>query len=814
MSPILIYPSTTDAFSDYRPSSNAHTDILQSESRQHSTRRNVRLQLKPATVNPAVQLSSLLSSISAIFTGQPTPVTYHRITSLCRNIVLRRHDDEIVAILSKFKEESSSLCHKLATDLKRNALARDRDILQKVLTSWKTWETRINLVLLLFTDIEVYLKQRGRVTESMSKHANNEFAVYIWSESLINQTIQNHILNWIQDEIQFESPSALRSQITAVAKLSSTLLENLDHTMTVSYFYEGFITDYYYKTIRNFYSEIKKGHDKCANFMSWLIDKMSKEAGRSRICLEGQELPTYTRIYSAAKDAMGRGNLEEFIRSLVKEIMVDKDILALGRLCRLMEEFSYSAHFASGFESYIQEHVKDLISDPINDPHMIEDVLQFKRFAEKAIDDLFYALVNQASKHSRHEDCDIVMWEGREEKQFYTTPSCGHDSKLQSRLYEALRNGFKLGLATRQNAPAEWTAKHLDITMRKGPGTGTEEDFNRHLDEIIILVGIIKAKDVFRAFYSSSLAKRLLLGRSASDDMEKNMIMKLKQELGDEFTTGDVMMRDLHLSETLMQAYQTAQIRNSTSCGPPFIANVLTESAWPAYPLLKDGWSFHLTPELQSSIDSFMAWYNAQHKNRVLSWRWQLATVVLTTRFPSGWYEVGVSLFQAVTLLQFNEVDRLTFTEIKGRTGIENKELIRTLQSLALGKKGTRVLAKKPPGKEVALTDVFLWNKGFTSERIKFKINQIQHDMTAEESRKTNERVILDRVAILEAAIVRIMKARKTITLQLLIDAVVTDVSKKFPPDIKDIKKRVENLIEREFMSRDDGDRGVLHYIA
>lgn len=35
-------------------------------------------------------------------------------------------------------------------------------------------------------------------------------------------------------------------------------------------------------------------------------------------------------------------------------------------------------------------------------------------------------------------------------------------------------------------------------------------------------------------------------------------------------------------------------------------------------------------------------------------------------------------------------------------------------------------------------------------------------------------------------------------TLQLLIDAVVSDVVKRFPPDVKEIKKRVESLIERE----------------
>jgi cullin-4 len=42
----------------------------------------------------------------------------------------------------------------------------------------------------------------------------------------------------------------------------------------------------------------------------------------------------------------------------------------------------------------------------------------------------------------------------------------------------------------------------------------------------------------------------------------------------------------------------------------------------------------------------------------------------------------------------------------------------------------------------------------------------------------------------------------------------VTDVNKRFPPDIKEIKKRVENLIEREFLIRDEGDRNLLIYLA
>lgn len=92
-------------------------------------------------------------------------------------------------------------------------------------------------------------------------------------------------------------------------------------------------------------------------------------------------------------------------------------------------------------------------------------------------------------------------------------------------------------------------AKHLDAAMRKGQGAGTEAEFNALLDEIIALIGFTKDKDVFKAFYSSQLAKRLLLNKSASDDMERNMIVKLQKEMGEEFTSGDVMMKDLQLSE-------------------------------------------------------------------------------------------------------------------------------------------------------------------------------------------------------------------------------------------------------------------------
>ena len=42
---------------------------------------------------------------------------------------------------------------------------------------------------------------------------------------------------------------------------------------------------------------------------------------------------------------------------------------------------------------------------------------------------------------------------------------------------------------------------------------------------------LFSGKDVFEAFYKKDLAKRLLVGKSASYDAEKSMLSKLKQGL-------------------------------------------------------------------------------------------------------------------------------------------------------------------------------------------------------------------------------------------------------------------------------------------
>lgn len=56
------------------------------------------------------------------------------------------------------------------------------------------------------------------------------------------------------------------------------------------------------------------------------------------------------------------------------------------------------------------------------------------------------------------------------------------------------------------------------------------------LNRVMVLFRFIRGHDVFEAFYKKDLAKRLLLGRSASMDWERLMVGKLKAECGSQFT--------------------------------------------------------------------------------------------------------------------------------------------------------------------------------------------------------------------------------------------------------------------------------------
>ena len=78
------------------------------------------------------------------------------------------------------------------------------------------------------------------------------------------------------------------------------------------------------------------------------------------------------------------------------------------------------------------------------------------------------------------------------------------------------------------------------------------------MDKTITVFRYLTDKDVFERYYKSHLAKRLLLGRSVSDDAERGMLAKLKVECGYQFTQKlEGMFHDMRISSDTMDAYRS-----------------------------------------------------------------------------------------------------------------------------------------------------------------------------------------------------------------------------------------------------------------
>ena len=57
------------------------------------------------------------------------------------------------------------------------------------------------------------------------------------------------------------------------------------------------------------------------------------------------------------------------------------------------------------------------------------------------------------------------------------------------------------------------------------------------LEKVVRLLAYISDKDLFAEFYRKKLARRLLFNTSASDDHERSILARLKQQCGAQFTS-------------------------------------------------------------------------------------------------------------------------------------------------------------------------------------------------------------------------------------------------------------------------------------
>ncbi|KAH9849716.1 Cullin-domain-containing protein [Lenzites betulinus] len=382
------------------------------------------------------------------------------------------------------------------------------------------------------------------------------------------------------------------------------------------------------------------------------------------------------------------------------------------------------------------------------------------------------------------------------------------DRDLESGLNEAFETFINLN----EKSP-EYISLFIDENLKKGLKGKSDTEVDIVLDKTITVFRYVTDKDVFERYYKGHLAKRLLLGRSVSDDAERGMLAKLKVECGYQFTQKlEGMFNDMKISADTMQAYRDHLAKNAVNPAIDLTVTVMTSTFWP---MSHSAASCTFPAQLIDVSKSFERFYLSRHSGRRLTWQPSLGSADVRVKFKSKKHDLNVSTFALVVLLLFEDIlddQFLTYEEIKNSTSIPDVELKRQLQSLACAK--YKILKKHPPGREVSIDDSFSFNVDFSAPLQKIKISTIASRVeNTEERKETKDRIEEERKHQTEACIVRIMKDRKHMTHNDLVNEVTRQLASRFQPNPMAIKKRIEGLIEREYLERCD-DRKSYNYLA
>jgi cullin 2 len=198
--------------------------------------------------------------------------------------------------------------------------------------------------------------------------------------------------------------------------------------------------------------------------------------------------------------------------------------------------------------------------------------------------------------------------------------------------------------------------------------------------------------------------------------------------------------------------------------------------------------------------------------------------------------------FHAAILLLFETCDDLSYEEISKSTQLSDEQLTKHLQGLlevkillivdgveplalsdgasTSGDQSAAGAASVAPQYSFTPTTRLRLNHEFTSKRTKFKISVVQRDNQYQQIREQNDSeqthssIDEDRKLYIQAAIVRVMKSRKSAKHNHLIQEVIGLTKNHFTPSVPMIKKCIEILIEKQYLERKSSAADEYKYVA
>ncbi|XP_010551535.1 PREDICTED: cullin-3B [Tarenaya hassleriana] len=626
-----------------------------------------------------------------------------------------------------------------------------------------------NKALQMIRDILMYMDRT--YIPSSKKTAVHELGLNLWRDNIVHSIkIQTRLLNTLLDLVHRERTGEVIDRVLMrnVIKMFMDLGDSVYQEDFEKPFLEA-SAEFYKVESQDFIESCD-----CGDYLKKAEKRLIEETDRVSHYLDPKSEAKITSVVEREMIANHMQRLVHMENSGLVNMLLNDKYEDLGRMYNLFRRVTNGLIMV---RDVMTLHLREMGKQLVMDPEKSKDPVEFVQ-----------RLLDERDKYDK-----II------------STAFSNDKTFQN----ALNSSFEYFINLNARSP-EFISLFVDDKLRKGLKGVSEEDVEVILDKVMMLFRYLQEKDVFEKYYKQHLAKRLLSGKTVSDDAERSLIVKLKTECGYQFTSKlEGMFTDMKTSQDTMQGFYSSH--SELSEGPTLVVQVLTTGSWPTQPTVP----CNLPAEVSVLCEKFRSYYLGTHTGRRLSWQTNMGTADIKAVFGKGQkHELNVSTFQMCVLVLFNNSDRLSYKEIEQATEIPAPDLKRCLQSLACVK-GKNVLRKEPMSKDIGEEDTFVVNDKFTSKFYKVKIGTVVAQKETEpEKQETRQRVEEDRKPQIEAAIVRIMKSRRVLDHNNIIAEVTKQLQSRFLANPTEIKKRIESLIERDFLERDSTDRKLYRYLA
>ena len=452
------------------------------------------------------------TALTAIFQNEKLPYSketlYNEVMILCRQ--------------NKAPTLYRALCEKCTLDvstrvkapLVQNAQSESGvEMLRAVIEAWTTWSKQLETIRSIFFFLDrSYLLHSG--LPSISEMGIHDFQTQVFSDMSIKPTVLQGACDLVKEERTKQHSSNNQNMLCNAVKMFHVL------SVYSSSFEPKMLAEsqeYY-----NSWSEQTVASTDLAGYVE-MCDKIFREE--------------MLRCERWGLDATTKKQLENYLEEIVvndreKRLLDTEDIgqlLSQGRLKSLHQLYLLLERRRSGeklrpaFEAYIVTQGSEIVFDETREQEMVVRLLEFKKKLDQTWEHSFEKHIGLG--HTLREAFETYINKSKRSNMTWGTDNPKPGEMIAKYVDMVLKGGAKTVRAS--GAAPEIVAR---FTEQDGEVSSEDEntEITKQLDQVLDLFRFVHGKAVFEAFYKRDLARRLLLGRSASSDAEKSMLTRLK----------------------------------------------------------------------------------------------------------------------------------------------------------------------------------------------------------------------------------------------------------------------------------------------